>query len=180
MPRRISREPGARIRRLFSSPKRERRCACRSCDREFYRDARQDRVENISREKETGPRARSRLARYVSAALHNGHFHTNSLFSSGATCSTARPNSLRRYFLASFDRNLDASNFAWPPLLAPVQHVDPHEFLSCCLRAPRIARAPLEPQRLCASCSRVTTTLLKPLISSALTRWITARSNAER
>ena len=43
----------------------------------FHRDARQDCVENISREKETGSRAGSRTARNVSAALYDGHFHKN-------------------------------------------------------------------------------------------------------
>ena len=42
---------GTRIRRILSSPKRKRRRACRSRDRQFRRDARQDRVENISRER---------------------------------------------------------------------------------------------------------------------------------
>ena len=67
----------------FSPPKRKRRRAGRSCDREFHRDARQDRVENISREKETRSRAGSRAARNISAALHDGHFHKNALRKSG-------------------------------------------------------------------------------------------------
>src|SRR5215469_12652139 len=83
MPRTISREPRARIHRLLSSPKRERRRACRSCDREFYRDARQDRVENIPNEKETGPRSGSGIARKISAALHDGHFYKNTVRKSG-------------------------------------------------------------------------------------------------
>jgi len=41
---------------------------------ELHRDARQDRVENVSRKKETGSRAGSRPAWNISAALHHGHF----------------------------------------------------------------------------------------------------------
>ena len=50
---------------------------------QFHRDARQDRVENISREKETGSRAGSRATWNISAALHDGHFHKNALRKSG-------------------------------------------------------------------------------------------------
>src|SRR4030095_11445683 len=42
-------------------------------------DARQDCVETMSREKETGSRAGSRTARNLSAALHDGHFHKNAV-----------------------------------------------------------------------------------------------------
>src|SRR6476620_3642201 len=71
------------MRRILSSPKRKRRCPGRSCDRKFHRDARQDRVENISHEKETRSRPGSRAARNISAALYDGHFHKNALRKSG-------------------------------------------------------------------------------------------------
>src|SRR6266513_5415718 len=81
----MPRESRARIRRILSSAKRKCRCACRSCGREFHRDARQDRVEDISREEEIGSYARSRAARNISAALHNGYFYKNALRESGKT-----------------------------------------------------------------------------------------------
>src|SRR4029077_4402124 len=43
----------------------------------------QDRVENVSREEETGSRAGSRAARNISAALHDGHVHKKALRKSG-------------------------------------------------------------------------------------------------
>ena len=45
----------------------------------FHRDARQDRVENISREEEARSPARGFAPRRVSAALHHGHVHAHPL-----------------------------------------------------------------------------------------------------
>src|SRR6185436_7883410 len=84
-------EPRARFRRILSSPKRKRRCACGPRDREFHRDARQDRVQNISREKEARSLARSRIARNLSAALHDGDVYSHSLRASRASRKTTRP-----------------------------------------------------------------------------------------
>lgn len=49
------------------------------------------RVTRIPCEKETRSRAGSRAAGNISAALHDGHFHTNPLRKSGETRPCARP-----------------------------------------------------------------------------------------
>src|SRR5207249_962595 len=63
----------------------ECRRARRSRRGELHRDARQNRIENISREKETRPCARSRTTRHLSAPLHDGHIHAHSLRQSRTT-----------------------------------------------------------------------------------------------
>ena len=51
----------------------------------FHRDARQNGFENISREEETRSPARSSAARHLSAALHDGDVHPDSVCGIGAT-----------------------------------------------------------------------------------------------
>ena len=63
----------------FVAAERERRRARRSRGPELHRDARQDRVESISRKKEARSSARRLAARHLSAALHDGDFHAHSL-----------------------------------------------------------------------------------------------------
>src|SRR5437764_8478872 len=99
MPRRIPGQPGACLRRILREAEGECRRARRSCRGELHRDARQNRIENISREKETRPCARSRTTRYLSAPLHDGHIHAHSLRRSRTTRPpTGLDNLYRSYF----------------------------------------------------------------------------------
>src|SRR5216684_6538195 len=90
MPGRISARSTTSARRIFPAPKRERRRAGRSRVRKFHRDARQDRVADISREKETRSLSRSSLARNLSAALHHGDFHGHPVRGGNAPRATTR------------------------------------------------------------------------------------------
>src|ERR1700738_1784301 len=79
MPGPIPARSTSRLRRIFHEAKRERRRTGRPRRRKFYRDARQDRVKNISRKKETRSPARRFASRYLSPALHHGHVHAHPL-----------------------------------------------------------------------------------------------------
>src|SRR5207245_9012341 len=89
--------PGAGIRGIFFPPKSKRRRLGRSRRGKFHRNARQDRVENLSRKKEARSPAGSCAARNLSTALHHGHFHAPPIRQSGAASAGTGPHCLCRY-----------------------------------------------------------------------------------
>src|SRR5207248_1035559 len=93
---RIPRRSTTRLRGIFRAAKKKRRCPRRSSGAEFHRDARQNRVANISGKKEARSPPRRFVARYLFAALHHGYVYAHPLFHSGKTCLPAESTCLRR------------------------------------------------------------------------------------
>src|SRR6266403_2796707 len=119
MPRGISARSTTRVRRIFPTPKSKRGRTRRLSFRKFHRDAGQDRVARVSREKETGSLPRSSLAGNLSPALHHGHLHPHSLFPGRSAGANSRPHGLCWHHPYCLDRSASGA-----PLRLSFERVD--------------------------------------------------------